>query len=64
MIGITGRWGEVVSELSHAMLIAEKEDGGLFLLNSNMTVAQTNWLLDRLKAFLLRPEEYKVVSRV
>lgn len=43
--------------LPHCLVISETESGGLVLLDSGMTMAQTNWLLDRLKALMLTPDQ-------
>ena len=40
-------------ELTNAVLISECKDGSLILLDSGLTLAQANWLLDRLKQLLL-----------
>ena len=42
-------------DLPNAVLIAEREDGSLVMLTTDMTVAQANWLIDRLKTVLLGP---------
>jgi hypothetical protein len=39
--------------LTNAVVLSEREDGGLVLLDSGLTLAQTNWLLDRLKSLML-----------
>jgi hypothetical protein len=42
--------------LGNALLISEREDGSLVFLDSDLTLAQANWLLDRMKTLLLMPE--------
>lgn len=37
-------------ELTNVVVLSERENGALVLLGSGMSMAQTNWLLDRLKA--------------
>jgi len=41
--------------LPNVVVLSETDDGGLVLLDSGMTMAETNWLLDRLKALMLNP---------
>lgn len=41
--------------LPNVLVLAEHENGNLTLLDSELTVAQTNWLLDRAKSALLGP---------
>ncbi|HXJ61872.1 MAG TPA: hypothetical protein VNU68_34975 [Verrucomicrobiae bacterium] len=43
--------------LPHCVVLSETEAGGLVLLDSGMTMAQTNWLIDRLKALMLAPDQ-------
>jgi hypothetical protein len=44
-------------DLKNALLISEREDGSLVFLDSGLTLAEANWLLDRMKTILLRPVE-------
>ncbi len=39
-------------DLSNVMVLSEREDGSLVFLETDMTLAEANWLLDRMK-FLL-----------
>lgn len=43
--------------LPNCVVISELGDGALVLLDSGMTMAQTNWVLDRLKALMLAPSQ-------
>ena len=40
--------------LPNALLISEREDGSLVFLDTDLTVSEANWLLDRMKQILLR----------
>lgn len=50
-------------ELPNVLLISEMEDGSLVFLETEMSLASTNWLLDRMKALLLLPESHERVNR-
>jgi hypothetical protein len=39
-------------DLPNALLISERHDGSLVFLDSDLTMAQANWLLDRMKMLL------------
>lgn len=41
--------------LPNILVLAEHESGNLTILDSDLTLAQTNWLLDRAKQALLGP---------
>jgi hypothetical protein len=41
-------------ELPNVLVLAERENGNLVILDSELTLAQANWLLDRAKHLLLR----------
>lgn len=41
--------------LPNALLVSELEDGRIVFLDTDLTVAQANWLLDRMKQILLGP---------
>lgn len=43
--------------LPNCVVISELEDGRLVLLDSGLTLAQTNWTIDRLKALMLAPDQ-------
>ena len=40
--------------LPNALLISEREDGSIVFLDSDLNLAQANWLLDRIKQILLK----------
>ncbi len=40
-------------DLQNILVLSERENGNLVLLDDGMTVAQANWLLDRAKAALI-----------
>ncbi len=46
-------------DLSNVMVLSEREDGSLVFLETDMSVAQANWLLDRMKALLLMPDSHE-----
>lgn len=46
-------------DLSNVLLISEMPDGSLVFLETEMSVASTNWLLDRMKMLLLLPESHE-----
>jgi hypothetical protein len=46
-------------DLPNVLLLSEKEDGSLVFLETEMTLASTNWLLDRMKMLLLMPESHE-----
>lgn len=43
--------------LPNCVVISELENGSLVLLDSGLTMAQTNWTIDRLKALMLAPHQ-------
>lgn len=45
--------------LSNALLISERDDGSLVFLDTNLTLAEANWLLDRMKMLLFAPVDTK-----
>lgn len=49
LLAVAGKLG-----LSNALLISETEDGAIIFLDSDLTFAQANWLLDRLKVVMLQ----------
>ncbi len=49
-------------DLSNILLLSEKEDGSIVFLSTDMTLASTNWLLDRMKVLLLMPEMFQKVG--
>lgn len=46
-------------DLSNVLVLSEKEDGSLVFLETEMTFASTNWLLDRMKMLLLAPNNFE-----
>jgi hypothetical protein len=50
-------------DLSNVLLLSEREDGALVFLETEMTIASTNWLLDRMKTLLLAPGSFERVER-
>jgi hypothetical protein len=49
-------------DLPNVLVLSELENGNLVFLETDMTVAQANWLLDRMKALLLIPESHKRIK--
>jgi hypothetical protein len=49
--------------LSNVLVLSEKDDGSLVFLETEMTLASTNWLLDRMKMLLLMPASHERVGR-
>lgn len=43
--------------LPNCVVLSELENGSLVLLDSGMSMAETNWTLDRLKALMLAPHQ-------
>ena len=41
-------------DLPNALLISERADGSLVFLDTDLTLAQANWMIDRMKQILLR----------
>lgn len=44
-------------DLSNVLVLSEREDGSIVFLDNEMTMAQANWVLDRVKALLVGPEQ-------
>lgn len=42
-------------DLPNAVLLSEREDGSLVFLTTDMSLAQANWMIDRMKMILLGP---------
>ena len=40
--------------LTNCIVLSERDDGALVFLETEMSVASANWLMDRLKTILLR----------
>lgn len=56
--------GEVLAcagklNLSNVLVLSEREDGTLVFLDNDLTLAQANWLLDRMKALLITPNQFE-----
>lgn len=45
--------------LTNAVLLSEREDGALVFLNTDLSLAQCNWLCDRMKMLMLMPEAHR-----
>lgn len=45
--------------LSNVLVLSECEDGSLVFLETEMTFANTNWLLDRIKMLMLAPNSFE-----
>lgn len=43
--------------LDNCVVLSEGENGSLVLLDSGLTMAETNWLIDRLKALMWAPHQ-------
>jgi hypothetical protein len=44
--------------LPNVLVLSEREDGTLVFLDNDLTLAQANWLLDRMKALLITPNQF------
>lgn len=49
-------------ELPNALVLSELPNGNLVFLQTDMTVAQANWLIDRFKSLLVMPTSYEEVK--
>lgn len=47
-------------DLPNVLVLSERSDGRLTLLDSDLTISQANWLLDRAKMALLMPGQHEV----
>lgn len=45
--------------LLNVLVLSEREDGSLVFLETEMTFASTNWLLDRMKTLMLLPNNFE-----
>ena len=43
--------------LPNVLVLSELPDGSLVFLDDGMTMAQANWLIDRIKALMLAPNQ-------
>lgn len=48
--------------LPNVLVLSELENGNLVFLETDMTVAQANWLLDRIKVLLCLPDRFAMVN--
>lgn len=55
LLGLAGHMN-----LPNAVLLSERENGSLVFLTTDMTLAEANWMVDRLKMILLGPNPEKV----
>ena len=46
-------------DLPNVLVLSEREDGSLVFLDNDLTLAQANWLLDRMKALLITPNTFE-----
>lgn len=44
-------------DLPHVLVLSERDDGALVFLDSGLNMAECNWLIDRLKALMLAPQQ-------
>lgn len=49
--------------LPNVLVLSELEDGKIVFLSTEMTLASTNWLLDRLKMLLVMPTAFERTER-
>lgn len=49
-------------DLPNVLVLSELPDGHLVFLDGGITMAEANWLLDRLKFLLLSPETHSRVG--
>lgn len=48
--------------LTNVLVLSERENGDLVFLDSNMTMAQANWLIDRFKTLLVLPSRHGMIN--
>lgn len=48
--------------LTNIIILSQMEDGNLVFLDNDLTEAQANWLLDKIKTLLLMPSCYEMVN--
>lgn len=44
-------------DLPNVLVLSEREDGSIVFLDSDLTFSEANWLIDRLKALMLAPDQ-------
>lgn len=49
-------------DLPNVMVLSELDDGRLVFLETDMSFASANWLLDRMKQLLLNPNQFERTS--
>jgi hypothetical protein len=50
-------------DLPNVLVLSEMEDGSLVFLETEMSFASTNWLLDRMKMLLLMPDSHERLGK-
>lgn len=43
--------------LTNVLILSERDNGGLCFLDSGLTIAEANWIVDRFKALMLVPSK-------
>jgi hypothetical protein len=46
-------------DLPNVLVLSEREDGSLVFLDNGLTCGEANWLLDRMKALLITPNQFE-----
>ena len=46
-------------DLQNVLVLSERADGTLVFLDNDLTLAQANWLLDRMKALIITPNQFE-----
>lgn len=49
-------------DLTNVIVVSQTEDGKFVFLDNDLTEAQANWLLDKIKTLLLMPSCYEMVN--
>lgn len=49
--------------LPNVLVLSELDDGKLVFLETTMSVANANWLLDRMKSLLLMPASFERIGK-
>ena len=44
--------------LENVLVLSEREDGAFVMLNNGLSLAQTNWILDKAKMIMLVPSAF------
>ena len=45
-------------KLPNILVLSEREDGAIIYLDNGLTMAEANWLMDRMKAIMLASRTY------